>query len=279
MTKSPSNNKVKPVTSFARKHCSACGSEDLQPLIDLPNFPLTGIFVSPAAAEDFPTFDQGLNRCNTCGHAQLKNTVSPEFLYQDTYTHRSSQSPISARGNDFFLNFLRSVIGNRELSCIVEIGCNDLYLLKRLEHQARSLVGFDPIWKDQPDHSVGKIDVKGRFIEEIHPENDIPARPDLVISVHTLEHVNDPLTSLRPIFERAADEACFIIEIPGFDSLVKAGRFDQIFHQHLNYFSLASANAMIEKLGGEYVAHIFNYNYWQGTMLVAFKKFSRAKRS
>jgi hypothetical protein len=260
------------VSTTQRQFCSACGCRTLEQVLELPELPLTGIFIKAEDRGLFPSIDQALMRCSSCGHGQLRDTVDPVYLYQETYTHRSSLSPISTRGNDFFLGFLNDLTQGQRFRSVVEIGCNDLYLLKRLEDRADHLVGFDPIWKGRTELPVGKTVVKGSYIEEIRPGHDIPVRPDLVLSVHTLEHVNDPLSSLRPIYDHASEGALFVIEVPGFDTLLNIGRFDQVFHQHLNYFSVGSFRRMIEQLGGEYVTHRFNYNYWLGTMLVAFRK-------
>lgn len=241
--------------------------------------PLTGIFVEPSVADEFPNFDQFLLRCEECGHAQLRDTIDPVFLYRDTYTHRSSLSPISARGNDFFLQFLNDVTGSKKFECVVEVGCNDLYLLEKLRPRTARAYGFDPIFIGAESKAENWVNVSGKFIEEIQPSRDIAGKPDLFISVHTLEHVNDPLESLSPFFEHAADGAMFLIEVPSLDTLVRAARFDQIFHQHLNYFSVGSLQRMIAKLGGEYVAHRFNYGYWLGTLMVAFRKPAAGKKS
>ena len=259
------------VPTHQRRCCSACGHAGLEQVLDLPDLPLTGIFVSPSTRSDYPNFDQALMRCPSCGHAQLRESVDPIYLYQDTYTHRSSLSPISTRGNDFFHRFIEDVAGDRHFESVAEIGCNDLYLLKKLKSRATHLTGFDPIWKDHEPVEAGDIRVFGKYIEEITAD-DLPVAPDLVISVHTLEHVDNPLESLQPVFEQAQPGALFMIEIPSLDTLLAINRFDQIFHQHLNYFSLASAQRMVATLGGEFVAHRFNYNYWLGTMMVAFRK-------
>jgi SAM-dependent methyltransferase len=260
------------VSTTQRYNCSACGHANLEEVIALPSLPLTGIFVRPDERGNYPSFDQALMCCAMCGHGQLRETVDPEYLYRDTYTHRSSLSPISTRGNDFFLNFVEDVTAGRPFQCIIEIGCNDLYLLRKLLKRAENLIGFDPIWKDQPLGDNDGISVTGKYIEEINPESDLPQRPDLVLSVHTLEHVNDPLNSLRSIFDYAQPGALFIFEVPSLDTLLMIGRFDQIFHQHLNYFSLASIHRMIRELGGEFISSRYNYGYWLGTMMVAFQK-------
>jgi len=266
------------VNQIQRKTCAVCRSSALEQVIDLPRFPLTGIFLKPDDKRTFPLCDQALMRCGNCGHGQLRNSLDPVFLYQDTYSHRSSLSSISTSGNEFFLTFLRDVTGTVRFRSIVEIGCNDGFLLKKLEERADRLLGFDPIWRDREGNLGNKIELSGKYIEEIVPATDIPERPDLVISVHTLEHVNEPFRYLKPIFDHARDGAYFFLEVPSLDSLVRIARFDQVFHQHVNYFSLASLQRMVYDLGGEYLTHRFNYGYWLGTLMIAFRKPTGARK-
>ncbi|KKK78811.1 hypothetical protein LCGC14_2839810, partial [marine sediment metagenome] len=72
--------------------------------------------------------------------------------------------------------------------------------------------------------------------------------------------------------------ALFIIEVPSFDTLINNHRFDQVFHQRVNYFSLSSMKKLIDLSGCEYIDHTFNYNFWGGTMLFAFKKSENRKK-
>lgn len=255
-----------------RQNCAACSSSSLKEILQLPKFPLTGIYVHLNDPKSYPVFDQVLLQCQDCSHGQLLNTLDPKYLYQETYTHRSSTSQIAMSGNDYFYQFVQELAPNRLFNCVAELGCNDLYLLNKLKNHADLLYGFDPIWKDQNMPLKENIRVIGKYIEEIIPNVDLPVPPDLIVSVHTLEHVSQPLLTLKPIFDAAQEGALFVVEVPCLDSLVVSSRFDQIFHQHLNYFSLASLLRMVQELGGSYVSHKFNYGYWLGTLLFAFKK-------
>lgn len=254
-----------------RTWCAACGGHTV-PVLSLPALPLTGIFVPLGGGAEHTPVDQELVRCKRCGHCQLLNTLDPVYLYQESYTHRSGQSPVATRGNDFFISFLNELACGKRFECAVEIGCNDLYLLKKIEASASRLYGFDPIWRDCGPRDAGQIVVSGKFAEDIVPGTDIPEAPDLILSVHTLEHIDSPRACLASLLDHARDGALVIVEVPCLDSLLGACRFDQVFHQHLNYFSVASLQTMFAKLGAEYVSHCFNYQYWQGTLLMAFRK-------
>ena len=99
----------------------------------------------------------------------------------------------------------------------------------------------------------------------------LPEKPDLIVCRHTLEHIVDPVAVVKKLMNLASDDAIFIFEIPGFDELIERCRFDQVFHQHVHYFSLASFLKMLEVVSGKYLMHRYNFHDW-GAMAVAFTK-------
>ncbi|MBC7743433.1 MAG: methyltransferase domain-containing protein [Bdellovibrionaceae bacterium] len=254
-------------------NCKVCGSENLDQIIDMPGLPLTGIFSKqPILNSKEHKFDQSFLLCKQCSHGQLGHILSPALIYNDTYTHRSGASPISLKGNDSFYSYIKKKIGDKKYKSILEIGCNDLYLLKKLSRHADETLGIDPIWKDKDHNLTEHVRVQGKFIHELKRSQDFTQPPDLVYSSHTFEHIDEIFNSLKQLFEITADECEFFIEVPSLDTLIKTYRFDQIFHQHINYFSEKSILTMVQQLGGTYVDHGYNYNYWGGTLYFMFKK-------
>lgn len=253
--------------------CSVCLGKDLDEVLALPDFPLTSIYIKdPAESADYPNADQALMLCSRCGHGQLRFFLEPNFVYGSLYWHRSSASPIATNGNDFFAGFLERIAAKKKFRKIVEVGCNDLYLLRKIAGKGEELFGIDPIWKRRQPPTEGNIRVIGKFIEEVDFGREIGGEPDLILSAHTFEHVDEPRVPLQKLMDTASSGAMFVIEVPSLDTLLATYRFDQVFHQHVQYFSLASMTHLIGELGGEYVAHTYNYDYWGGTMLVAFRK-------
>ena len=70
----------------------------------------------------------------------------------------------------------------------------------------------------------------------------------------------------------AEDNALFLVEVPDLTLMVKKLRYDQFFHYHLHYFSEISMHHFIQNVGGQYIAHKFNYQNWGGALLFAFSK-------
>lgn len=252
--------------------CAVCAGGDLAVALDLPALPLTGIYCREPPAQPLPSPDQRLLLCAACGHGQLAWQVAPGLLYGESYSFRTSVSATARRGTSFFLSALEMVAAGRRFRCALDVGCNDLYLLEQLAGRADCRVGIDPLWAGR-EHSRGDggITVIGATVEQVDLATALPEPPDLIVCRHTLEHIAEPRAVLQQLLEAATDDALFLFEVPGFEALVRRLRFDQVFHQHLQYFSLASFRRLLAELGAALVGHWENYHDW-GALLVAFRK-------
>ena len=252
--------------------CAVCSNSQLEVAIDLPGLPLTARYSTKLAERRIPGINQQLLICKNCGHGQLARQISPEVLYCDSYSFRTSASDTARKGTSFYLSMLDELTEGRELNCVLDVGCNDLYLLEQIRDRSKIRIGIDPIWSNREDQIRDKgIAVVGSNIEDVDLKSVLPSAPDLVVCRHTLEHIYEPRAVIDQLLEVASKDTLFLFEVPGFDPLIKRYRFDQVFHQHLQYFSLASFQRLIKELGCTYVSHRENYHDW-GALLIAFRK-------
>ena len=162
---------------------------------------------------------------------------------------------------------LRKVLGGRRFDRIVEVGCNDCYLLNNLREYADELVGIDPVLAGREDEfSDTQLTVMGDFVENVELEK----KPNtLYITSHVMEHLQNPRTMLESLVESAGEGSLFVFQFPGFDSLLQDMRFDQVYNHHLQYFSLHSIKYLIEMVGGRLLEYHVDPHYW-GTLMVVF---------
>lgn len=259
-----------------RDNCGVCAAQNFKQVLSLPKLPLTGRFSRERPRQIPSGIDQNLLMCSTCGHVQLGRFIDPVVLYDDTYSFRTSLSAKARAGTEFFLSSLSDVVGERSFECVVDVGCNDLYLLKRLAGRARARVGIDPIWEKKKNDQAD-IRVIGGTVEHLDLRKVLPCPPDLIVCRHTLEHIAHPKQVLEQLMAGASDDAVLCFEVPGFDVLMEKYRFDQIFHEHLNYYSLAILRRLIEEVGGEYLGHRENRHDW-GALFIAFRKSAKRAR-
>ena len=257
--------------------CSVCGGRNQEVVIELPNLPLTDTFCKIPISDPYGGLDQSLLYCSECSHAQLLNIVKPNILYGDRYHFRTSVSATARNGANHFVDFLSGLFPGKVYSTVLDLGCNDLYLLNKLKPFVKQCVGIDPIWADKENEVADEaIRVFGCCIEDIDAQEISTFSPDLIVCRHTIEHIANPMEVVRSLLDSSKDDAIFLFEFPAFEPLVAKHRFDHIFHQHLHYFSLSSFRRLIDECGGSYIAHTWNYHDW-GSLLVAFSK-NRAHR-
>lgn len=253
------------------KECCVCSNRKLVRMLSLPSLPLTGLFSKKPMTGDIKGIDQKLMFCPCCGHGQLDTQIDPTVLYDhETYSFKSSLSATTRQGTKFFLDFLKKIAGGRVFNCVLDVGCNDLYLLKEMEGLAKTRIGIDPIWSSQKPQDPSII-VIGGTVEGIDLKKALPCKPDLVVCRHTIEHISDPFGMINKLVECADEDCIFLFETPAFESLVEEARFDHVFHEHLQYFSLGSFGALLERCGAEPLASYRAQHGW-GVMLIAFKK-------
>ena len=253
--------------------CLIC-SGTLEIAIELPNLPLTGIYYVNGQDKNFQNFDQGLLLCTNCGHAQLKNIIDVNYMYGEAYGFRTSSSVTASGGGNYFADFLDSLFPDKIFNSIVDFGCNDGYLLKLLKqrNKGKQYLGVDLIWEgNESDFVDDQIIISGEKIEDIDFNNVLDETPDLIVSQHTVEHIEDPKGLLEKLFLNTGHDTIFIFEFPCFDPLLENLRFDQVFHQHLHYYSVQSFLKLLGLLGAELIDYTINYNYW-GALIIAFKK-------
>jgi SAM-dependent methyltransferase len=251
--------------------CSVCGFKTVK-AVDFPGLPLTGIYSRTGQDRNFKTYDQRLLFCERCGHAQLGNIIDASVLYGNEYVFRTSSSQTASKGSDYFADYLERVFPGKSFEMIVDFGCNDGYLLKNLKKKAKKLVGIDLIWKGRESEFVDdKIKIRGERIENIDFHAEFGGIPDLIVSEHTMEHIERPKELMESLFSIADSETVFVFEFPCFDVLLEQFRFDQVFHQHIQYFSVQSFMTLLGNLNAQVIDFTINYSYW-GALIVTFKR-------
>jgi hypothetical protein len=158
---------------------------------------------------------------------------------------------------------------------ILEIGCNDVYLLENLENVARNRAGIDPIFSPEIKQLAPGFKVKGGFAETVDYSALFEKPIDLIISAHTFEHIVDPIKSLINLKNHVNGELDFIIEVPSSLRMFEQLRLDQIFSQHINYYSPYSMSMLMSHLNLDLVDITYNFSYWGGTQILHFSNYQK----
>ena len=223
----------------ALTHCLVCRSTALAAHLSLGQMPLANAF--PRGPEDFALearYELATQRCEHCGHVQLTESVSPQTLF-DSYIYLTGTSSIATRWASTIAERTGPTLAQEDL--VLELASNDGTLLAAFRGRCRTL-GVEPAQNVAAlaearglatiaEYFDGTL--AGRILREHGPAR-------LIIARNVLAHVPDPVGFLTAARRCLTDDGLVWVEVPSLAAMVDELQFDQIYHEHLSYFSLRS---------------------------------------
>ncbi|OGZ96919.1 MAG: hypothetical protein A3B34_00925 [Candidatus Sungbacteria bacterium RIFCSPLOWO2_01_FULL_54_21] len=233
------------------ERCRGCTSAALTRILSLGVQPPANAFVRP---EDLGkpelAFPLDVYFCNDCSLAQLRDIVSPELLFTQ-YVYVSSTSPAFVAHFRAFADAIVSRFGLGPSSLVVDIGSNDGILLKPFQEKGIRVLGVDPAVKIAAEATAAGIETLPYFFtpDVARDIADRHGRSSVITATNVFAHVNNLDALVEGVRILLASEGVFIIEVPYLADFLEQNLFDTVYHEHLSYFSVASASVLLERLG------------------------------
>ncbi|MBL8163989.1 MAG: class I SAM-dependent methyltransferase [Anaerolineae bacterium] len=221
--------------------CCVCGAGDLEAL----------------AAKDRYGFKMTVAVCRGCGLVQTNPRMNADAytnFYQQHYRALYSPSQDMAaffttrrsKGATIFA-FLKEALQSGGL--VLEVGCASGGILHAFRERGCRVMGID---LDAEYVAYGRdqhgLDLRAAALDAFEPEE----RPNLVLYVHTLEHILDPLEELRRIRDLLPDDGLLYVEVPGVKYLHRSYEMDflrYLQNAHVYHFSRTSLTNLLHKAG------------------------------
>jgi len=237
---------------FRSAICRSCAHAGLDPILDLGSVPPSDALV---AADDVgrpqPSFPLELGRCPECTLVQIVETVEPRVLFGPGYRYLSSCSDgVVENARNLAENLMRRrPLGPRSL--VLEVGSNDGYLLRRFQGAGHAVLGVDPAPVPVARARAKGVRTLGEYfgLELARRLQGDGIRPDIIVANNVLAHIADTNGAVAGIKELIDPAGLVAIEVPYVRDLIDGCEFDTIYHEHLCYFSLFSADALLRRHG------------------------------
>jgi hypothetical protein len=98
-------------------------------------------------------------------------------------------------------------------------------------------------------------------------EQSLGRKPALIAANNVFNHANDPLDFALGVKELLAPEGVFVFELPYWLQSVAQRKFDQIYHEHVSYFTVKYAVNLFRSIGMS-VHHVDEVDYHGGSIRV-----------
>jgi methylation protein EvaC len=138
---------------------------------------------------------------------------------------------------------------------IVEIGCNDGVMLATVAAAGVRHLGVEPSSNVAELARAKGVRVLTEFFDEsvaaaIRAEH---GQADVIFGANTICHIGNIESVFRGVDALLAADGVFVFEEPYLGTIIEQTAFDQIYDEHVFYFSVGSVRAMADKFGFELV--------------------------
>ncbi len=231
--------------------CRSCKSSKLAKVLTLGDFSLSE-FKSPNEKSDDNKFPLELVCCGGCSLVQLSHSVAPSDLYTDNYGYRSGVNKTMQNELAGIVRSVEKLIELPEGAIVIDIGSNDATLLKKYSQKYNLKVGFDPIAKFSSEYNqTDEIFINNYFNKKDFRESFPAQKARVITAISMFYDIEDPNMFISDIRDCLDDEGLLVIQQNYLLSMLNANAFDNIVHEHLEYYSLYSLERLLERHGLE----------------------------
>lgn len=213
-----------------------------------------------------------LNKKNYLIQNKIKTSDFERYNLYD-YSYTSSNSNYSKNyWKKYFLDINRYLKINSKIDKklkILEIGSNDGYLLSQFKNKKFSVLGIDASKKMCQEANKRKIKTLNLLFNFKNSKKVLKSykKFDLIIANNVLNHSNDPEDFIKASKNLMTNNGVLIFEFPYWSNLIKDMKFDQIYHEHVSYFTVKYLKKFLQKINLS-ITNIQETEYHGGSLRV-----------
>ena len=267
--------------NIQRTRCLCCKKKNLNEIINLGEHSFADRFIpkSKQKIKD-PQYPLIIDLCKDCKFIQSRIITNAKNRYIDLdYSYTSSNSNYAKSHWKNFANFLNNKIDLKNKK-VFEIGSNDGFLISILKSKGANVLGIDAskfMVKLSNKNKINTIHSIFNFNESSKIKR-VYGEADIIIANNVFNHSNEPNDFLKGVNNLLKNNGVFIFEQPNFTVGAVSLKFDQIYHEHVSYFTARNIKSILNK--NNLQINYMNKNDYHGGSLrtISFKKTSDLKK-
>lgn len=224
--------------------CKICSNQKTKIVVNLGESPVANFFIKKKKDIYFKT-NLILIFCNNCSNLQLKNFYNESDIFVD-YSYLTPDTKIN---NIHYKNLIAYLLKKKYLKkkiSIIEIGSNNGLFLKHLKKYSNDIIGVDPSHLAASEANRDDINTNVAFFDKKYIKK-YPQKKNLIICRHVFAHNKNPNIFLKNLIKLMDKNSYLVIENAySFDNFKKL-EFDQIYNEHMFYYSLTTIKYLFSK--------------------------------
>ena len=234
-----------------------CGEESLTKVMSLtPTPPGNDFLTQEELGREEPVYPLDLYFCEACHHVQLGHVVDPQILYQKNYSYVSATS---AHFVNHLKNYAVEMVDRFRLQSgdlVADIGSNDGTCLSFFKEQGMSVVGVDPAIDIAERATENGIETVADFFGyDLAVElREKYGAAKYITSHNACAHIDDLLDVVKGVEHWLAEDGVFVLEVGYLLDVYRNTWFDTIYHEHVDYHTVAPFEKLFARVGMELIA-------------------------
>jgi 2-polyprenyl-3-methyl-5-hydroxy-6-metoxy-1,4-benzoquinol methylase len=253
--------------------CRICKNENLRKFLSLGTTPLANSFLSKdGLKKEEKKFPLELCFCERCKLVQLTYIVPSEDMFRD-YVYLSSTTKSFRKHFEEMAIEIAKDFGLDEKSVVVDIGSNDGILLKPFKELGINIIGVEPAANVAKIAEENGIETINDFFNEKVVDEIIKSKgnADVVTANNVFAHIDDIGSVIENVKRLLKKDGIYVIEIQYFVDTIEQMTFDNVYHEHMSYYTLTSLDYFF-RLHGMEVFRVKRIGTHGGSLRVFVKK-------
>ena len=230
--------------------CRVCDSARLEPVIDLGMQPWCNHFLRAEEVGTEPFYPLRVAYCLDCATAQLDHTVPKEVMFGN-HTYLSG---VTRSLSDHFCSVAEEVAQRftpgKSRPSVLDIGSNDGTQLKHFQTLGFDVLGIESSRTTAEIANAAGVNTVNEFFNA-DLVSRIGRRFDVINAAGVFFHLEELHSVAEGIRIALADDGVFVVQFLYMPSIIDNLAFDQIYHEHLLYYTLTTVNQLLARHGLE----------------------------
>ncbi len=229
-------------------NCRVCYSSRLVKILSLGNQYVSDFVTSRGKN---PLAPLELVRCSSCGLVQLRHTFPRNSLYRH-YWYRSGISGTMRAALSNIVSQTCEVVKPTAGDLVLDIGCNDGTLLRSYPNLGLYRVGFEPAENLVPDARKGTDLIFNEFFGyRVFKQRFGESKAKIITSIAMFYDLEAPNEFVSDVAKCLDSAGVWVIQQNYLVTMLEQNGFDNIGHEHLEYYSLDTLTKLLHGHGLE----------------------------
>ena len=255
--------------------CRSCGNMNLKRVVSLGYQPLANNLLKKID-DECELYPLELNYCSNCHNCQLSVSVDPKKMFSNYLYTSSTSSSFRKHFEDAANKYSKEFKLSPKKSYIIDIGSNDGVALKPFKDMGfKKILGVEPAKNLAKLANKNKIKTVNCFLDEKNLKR-IKKNADIILASNVFAHSDKLKEMATCMLKLLKNKGTIILEVQYLLNTLKDLTFDNIYHEHYNYWSLTSLVRFFKQFNAK-IIRVEKINTHGGSLRVYIKKDKNSK--